>query len=290
VITLLLIKLLKAVNDSAGIMSIGGFFKKYPGLLLLITFIAVLYSLKTFSRNSQWKNNLTLFGADSKTSAKSARAHYGYGTALMKYADSSEVIESNRAEKYQQAKTEYETALSIYPDYANAYLGLGIFYKNDLDFNKAVANMEKAKALTPKPKPNIYKDLGYVYLKNGQFEKALAALDTFLLGDTATAEILNNKGSALFGLKRYADALPVFMKANAMNPTDLEILKNIGKCHIYLKQYDKAEEYFKRILALEPNKSENYQFLGLTYQLMNDSTRGNPLMRQYEAMKAAEQK
>jgi len=110
------------------------------------------------------------------------------------------------------------------------------------------------------------------------------------LTDTATAEILNNKGSALFGLKKYEDALPIYIRANAMNPGDIEVLKNIGRCHIYLKQYDKAEEYFKRVLAMEPNKSENYQFLGLTYQLMNDSARGNPLMRQFEAMKAVERK
>jgi len=288
-LTLLLLKI-AGQKQYVAASSLSQFFSKHATVFFIMAIIVLCYSVKTFSRSSDWKNNLSLFEKDSQTSPKSSRMHYGYGTALMRSVDSNSLNLPETNEIYDRAKAAYERALEIYPEYANAYLALGLIAKNRKDYKEAVVNMEKGQAYYSRPNSNMYRDIGYVYLKNGQFEKSLAALDSFLLTDTATADILNNKGSALFGLKKYADALAVFMNANKMNPNDIEILKNIGRCHIYLKQYDKAEEYFKRILAMEPGKSENYQFLGLTYQLMNDSARGNPLMRQYEAMKAAERK
>ena len=134
----------------------------------------------------------------------------------------------------------------------------------------------------------LYKELGYAYLKNGQFEKSIAALDSFLMLDRENASVLNFKGSALFGLQKYNEALPVFMKASQMEPGNIDILKNIGRCHFYLKEYDKAAAYFKKCLDMQPDNSENYQFLGLTYQMMGDMEKANSYLSQYEKMKAAQ--
>ena len=76
-------------------------------------------------------------------------------------------------------------------------------------------------------------------------------------------------------MKRYDEALAVFLKADSLNSKDSAIAKNIGRCYAGLQRYDKAEEYFKKTIQLEPNNAYNYQYLGFTYQLMGDSVRAN---------------
>lgn len=287
-ITLLLVKLTRTLWRSVTFNSFGQFFKKYQLLLTITAALAIIYSIKTIFRSRDWQDNLALFRAASKTSPKSARVHYSYGGALFNDALNDKSPKPDTAGKFEQAKKEYETALAIFPQYANAYTGLGLFYKNKADFKNSVDNFEKAKAYTPQPKSILYRELGYGYLKTGQFEKSIAALDSFLLLDIETSSILNFKGSALFGLLKYPEALQAYLKASDLNPNDVDILKNIGRTYYNLKQYDKAASYFKRCVDMQPNNSENYKFLGLTYQVMGDMEKANLYLAQYEKMRSGQ--
>jgi len=286
-VTILILKITKSTKTET-INSFSGFIKKNQAVMLIISLVVVIYSIKTFFRSRDWRDNVALFGAAAKASPNSARAHYGYGSALFASALENKGEAAKIAEKYEQSKKEYEKSLSIYPEYSNAFLGLGFFYKNKADYKNATSFFEKARATTQQPKPILYKELGYAYLKNGQFEKSIAALDSFLMLDRENASVLNFKGSALFGLQKYNEALPVFMMASQIDPGNIDILKNIGRCHFYLKEYDKAAAYFKKCLDMQPDNSENYQFLGLTYRMMGDMEKANSYLSQYEKMKAAQ--
>ena len=50
----------------------------------------------------------------------------------------------------------------------------------------------------------------------------------------------------------------------------------------------RRQSYFKRCVEMQPNNSENYQFLGLTYQAMGDMEKANLYLGQYEKMKAGQ--
>jgi len=290
VLTLLLLQITKAIKKTPISNSFNGFYRKFQLPLIIVASISVLYSVKTLIRSRDWRNNLLLFKSASEASSGSARAHYGYAAALFSSALAKEGDEHEIAENYDLSKKEYQTALSIYPQYSDAYTGLGLFYKNIGDFKNAVDNFERAANTTRQPKLSLYKDLGYSYLKNAQFEKSIAALDSALMIDPGNVNVLNFKGSALYGLQKYSEALAVYMKATQINPADLDIVKNIGRCYFYLKQYDNAATYFKRCLDSQPDNIENYQFLALTYQMTGDTARANPLLRQAEQMKSAQQK
>jgi tetratricopeptide (TPR) repeat protein len=287
-VTLLLIKLLKVTKiETAG--SLNSFFKKYQTLLLITAVIVVAYSVKTFLRSRDWQDNLTLFSAAAKASPNSGRAHYGYGTALFGSALANEGTPTEVANKFEQSKKEYETALSIYPTYPNAFIGLGTYYKNKNDFKNALVNFEMARYYTPQPKPVLYKELGYAYLRDGQFQKSVAVLDSGLALDPENSNVMNFKGSALFGLQKYNEALTVFLRAAEINPNDVDVIRNIGKSYFYLTQYDKAATYFEKCIAMQPNSGENYRLLGLTYQVLGDTQKANSYFGQYEKLKAAGQ-
>ena len=287
-ITLLFVKLTRIEKKNFTFNSFGEFFKRYQFLFTITALLVVIYSAKTIFRSRDWQDNLTLFRAASKISPKSARVHYSYGGALFNNALNDKNGGFDKEEAYQQAKKEYETALTIFPQYANAYTGLGFFYKNKGDFKNSVDNFEKARALTLQPKSILYRELGYGYLKTNQFEKSIAALDSFLLLDTETSSILNFKGSAFFGLQKYNEAVTAYLKASELNPGDVDILKNIGRCYYYLKDFNKSASYFKRCVEMQPDNSENYQFLGLTYQAMGDMEKASLYLSQYEKMKTGQ--
>jgi tetratricopeptide (TPR) repeat protein len=103
-------------------------------LMATIIPILALYGFKTFIRNSDWKDNLTLFEKDGKTLPNNARLAYYCGTELTKSATSINDI-NKQIELLQQAVIKLHTAINIYPEFELAFVQLGSTYfslkKND---------------------------------------------------------------------------------------------------------------------------------------------------------------
>ena len=274
-ITLLLVRLFKTNTVAAATQPVSNYLSSKKSLLTAAIVIAALFSLKAYFRSSDWKSDVKLFGQDVKNSPKSARLHYGYGMSMIIAIDSTKLTLPEVDAIIDEGMGEIQSALNIYPQYANAYYIIGIIQKDRKQYAAAADNILKAISYYPEKNPNFYKSLGYIYLKSGQYESSIAANDTFLAMKPATAEVLNNKGSALYEMKRYDEALSVFLNADSMKSKDSSITKNIGRCYAGLQRYDKAEEYFKKTIQLEPNNGYNYQYLGFTYQLMGDSAKAN---------------
>lgn len=77
------------------------------GRILLVGIIAV-YALLTLERIPVWKNDTALFKSAVETSSNSARSYYGLGLSM------------HRAGQVAPALEAYESALKIYPKYADA--------------------------------------------------------------------------------------------------------------------------------------------------------------------------
>ena len=91
------------------------------GLLILIV---GLYSVKTFTRNPQWKNNFTLFTHDVFISENSAKLQTAAGGELI--AESDKVQDQVLKDEYlDRAVGHLNKALEIYPQHSNAWLLLG---------------------------------------------------------------------------------------------------------------------------------------------------------------------
>jgi protein O-mannosyl-transferase len=278
-LTLLISKFTNTVIKNDRSFSFARFYENYSILLMVTATVVCLYSIKAFSRSRDWRDNLALFGAAVKTSPNSAKAHYGYGSALFNSALGNEGTPAEVAEKFELSKKEYEKALSIFPGYWNTHVGLGLYYKNKNDFKNSAIYFEQARNYSPTLSANIYKELGYAYLKSGQFDRSVAALDSCILLGMTTANIYNFKGSALFSLQKYNEALSAYLIGEKADPADIDILKNIAKCYVNLREYDKAISYFKRCVEAQPTNIENKQLLGSVYQMAGDTANAKALFR-----------
>jgi tetratricopeptide (TPR) repeat protein len=76
--------------------------------------VLVVFGALTVRRNRDWHDEDALYSADVRTSPNSARAHFSMGVvlALDRKDDRAAIVE-------------YERALAIYPDYADAWFNLG---------------------------------------------------------------------------------------------------------------------------------------------------------------------
>ena len=82
-LTYFLIKLTKTESIKSRFKNLSKFFSFNSALFFLYLGIIVLYSFKTFSRNKDWKDNITIFGHDVQISENSVTAHFIQGSSLL---------------------------------------------------------------------------------------------------------------------------------------------------------------------------------------------------------------
>lgn len=108
-----------------------------------------------------------------------------------------------------------------------------------------------------------------VLIDNGDYKKAYYIIQDIdekhvsECGDSCIMMLNYEKGTCLFFLSKYEEAIPhlkkALLKIEKMPHEDcnyLEIIYGIGSCYNHLEQYEKAEEYFRRVIIR--NNVEGY--------------------------------
>lgn len=117
------------------------------------------------------------------------------------------------------ALEEFNAALKNYPDYAEAYNGLGL----------------------------VHAALGEDFKAETQFKKALALSPN-------SAETQNNFGSFLCSRGRYDESIQYFLDAvnNPLYPSPEAAFLNAGICSLAKKDIKNAKNYFEKAYQIEP--------------------------------------
>lgn len=271
IFTFFLIKFTKTEFVKSKFNSLPQFFSFNSKLFIPLFVIIGIYSLKTFSRNADWKDNYTIFKTDVEVSENSATAHYFYGSELLFTSYKNEKNAQQKGIYLDKAIEEFTKATTIFNTYHNAFYCLGKAYNYKRDYQNALKNYEKARDLFVVPNPLFLNDLGELYLQFGTYDKALLLLDSAIKLKPDFAEANDNKGVALMKMGKFKEAIPSLERAIKINPDLDKSYFNLGCSYYNLKDYPKAVEAFKKALTFD---ADNYQFnglLGLTYASMGDS-------------------
>ncbi len=252
------------------------------GFLLVVLFA---FSIKTITRNTQWKDNYTLFTHDVKISKNSAKGNLTAGGALLEKAQ----VTSNQAEKEQMLSLSIvylNKSLSIYPQYVDALLLLGnahyelnknipevlVQYKKLFSLSPghelAISNLKKMLAATENPD---YRKTGYKYLLNmipNDFDV------NYQLGVTY--------GKMLGQL----DSSKIFLRqALIVRPESKIVNRDLGVAYAISRQYAESQPYFEKVLQLDPEDPDNYINLGITYQNLGRTTDAKALFEKAGELK-----
>lgn len=199
------------------------FFKKNTMPLVVITVLAVAYSAKTVDRNMDWKDSFTLYDTDVLVSPECAKLQYHYGLELSKRG--LELNGQAQSEMMNKAKTTFEKATQIYPQYHDAFAQLGLWHYRAGFKDKAIEFYNKAIEFKPN-NAKAYNNLGIIYFERNA---TLAAQ-----GNAAAAKIQMDK------------AKEVYEKAVLYDPRYVDALRNLGVIYAMRKQFPQAIQYFEK--------------------------------------------
>jgi tetratricopeptide (TPR) repeat protein len=140
--------------------------KAYQVVLGLVMAVAVPYLVLTINRNTQWKNKLTLYEHDIRYLGQSARANFIMAGAIMnRLNDKTLVMDNNQA--LLQSRTYLYQAVTVYPKYDAAWLGLANLYRNYFTMNdSAIVFLGKIDKQHPKYFSRSQEMLGDIYYQD----------------------------------------------------------------------------------------------------------------------------
>ena len=250
--------MLQGLDKLSGI----AFNMRRAGLIAVVLVITFLFGCKTWERNFDWKNDVTLFLKDVKTMPNSVLVLGNAGARWVDLADTKEVTgaqvvgqDSTRFNDYNGTlkitdeemkeggyKTRREAALykgigflkhavELHPRYVNGYLNLGLAnFKLRKDFD-ALYYWKNAERLYPN---NPYLRNYYQVFSND----------------------LKNRGAMAFNRGRMDSAAMAYNKWTLLSPGDPEAWYNLGGAYFNQQKFVLAKRSWERALQLNPNYAE----------------------------------
>jgi tetratricopeptide (TPR) repeat protein len=207
----------------------------------LMATVVVLGSARTISRNSDWRNDLTLY---TRTLETDPDAH---------------VIRSNLAGVYfdlgrvEQAGREWETALAGKPDNVVTMNALGILYTQQGRYAEARAMFQRAIAAKPLWGPAHY-NYGFLLQKMEDTNRALDEFRSAVQLSPLDATARRTYGEALLTTGRLDEAEAQLKCAVDLEPS-LEALQSLTQVYLQEQKYDLAEISLRRTVKEFPYDS-----------------------------------
>ena len=176
----------------------------------VVAFITIAFAARTWVRNRDWQNDLTLFQAAVKAEPDSAKAHHNLGVTLQELG------------RFDEANIQFREALRVFPGYAESAFCIGQIYQAKGLDNGAISWYRKALAIAPS-NPRANENLCSLLLRRNEFAAAEAACRHGLRFAPADAGLLKGLGASFIGLDDQARGVAVLRRSLALNPDDQEL-------------------------------------------------------------------
>lgn len=127
--------------------------------------------------------------------------------------------------------------------------------------------------MTLKYTPNnwrIYNNFGNVYLKNGNYEKAMEAYKTAIRLNPNLAGAHNDLGNLYGRLNKLEDAIAAYKKAIEIDPNFAGAYNNIGTIYYSMNMQEEAIKVLQKAISLDPNFADAYNNLGNSYAAIGE--------------------
>lgn len=263
-------------------------YKRNKYLSYALIFITVfLYGFKTIDRNTEWKDDFTLFTTDVKISGNSAKANTTAGGKLLERA--SDLLKhkdkgnnSELAKTYiKQAKEYLHKAIEIHPKYVDPMLLLGnAYYQDDKNIAQAIHWYSEIIKFRPSHDLAIKNSIisldqvAYLFSNNknvNSVDEVIIACDKLEKVIPNMSEIYRVKGLMYARFKGdFKTAIPYYEKALELNPKDADAWKDFGVIYGQSGNFPKALECFLNAFKLTPDDPQVASNVAITYLNLGD--------------------
>jgi superkiller protein 3 len=172
------------------------------------------------------------------------------------------------------AIAEFQRALELEPDNAEAHANLGLIFIDQGRFAEAVPEFEAALTVDPKNDSAI----GGLCVANAfvEPEQAVAQCRAALEDHPENADLHNGLGVALVNQKQFNEAMSAFKDAIQLKPDHIWAHNNLGYLYLQIGRLDEAVVELNEAIRINPKNAQAYYNLGLTYATQKDYNQAIP--------------
>lgn len=290
-------------------------------VIFLVILVMLAGSAKTVMRNLAWKDDLTLFTTDVKTSSGSTKVNISAGGKLREEAmkPGNEAVRDSLlrlSEKYLRRGLEihprnyqgaillgqnyldremYEQAYNIYDfvldnkkGHAKAYNNLHhLVQKTRVAGRPDISIRAGKRILKDNPNDNDVRfDMALTYQQTDSISKAVNMLQSIIDRDHTYAEAYRELGG-IYG-QQLGDmelAKEYLLKALEINPSDYSTVQNLGIVFAQERNFAQAVTFFKKAIEIDPGSENAYRNLIVTYQQMGREDKAAQYMQKLSRLK-----
>ena len=167
--------------------------------------------------------------------------------------------------KESQAIIHYQKALESKPDFAGAHNNLGYCLLLMGRVDEAIVHYQKAVDLGPRS-PVYHSGLGNAFFRKGLVDEAMVQYRESLALQPESADVHERFGDALFRKGRLDEAIIQYQKALEIKPDLAEAHNNLGYCFLQLGRVDEAIVQYQKAIELQPRFAQAYNNLGNAFR------------------------
>lgn len=192
----------------------------------IIMTISLLFAIKTYDRNKDWKNNNTLFESGAKATPNNSRAIAALGSMNRQLAEKSR-SQQEQIQYYQKAINQYKKSIELLPSNSESHYNLGVVYMATGQNELARESFENAIKIVPN-KVAALNNLGVLYFQSKNYEKAKEYFNKCLEYQPDFQKALANLGAIYHNMGDFVLAKKFYLRALAINPNDQNTRNNLN--------------------------------------------------------------
>jgi tetratricopeptide (TPR) repeat protein len=213
--------------------------------------IIITLSILSWQRCQLWGDKVALWS----DALKNNKVAFTYNIRGLGYADQGQ---------YQRAIEDFNAAMAIKPDHAEAIINRANVYVAIGQYGQALRDFNHALKLKPHFADNYY-NRGILYLKMNRFDLAIDDFTMAIRIEPNMADAYNNRGVAFLVKRQYEKAFADFNQTLRINQNNAQAYYNRGILYNIHKQYDLAIEEFIKALKIKPDYAAAYFNMGLAF-------------------------
>lgn len=176
------------------------------------------------------------------------------------------------ANHYKESIKHYLNAILIDRTNYRTYMGLGISYKAETNYEKAIKALETARKMSYFT-PEIHYELGLCYLLTGRFCEAVKSFHHTISLDRNNINAQLQLAVAHEFIEEYDMALLIYHTVIENYPEFLAAYNHLSALYMNLGEFKAAGTVFSQILKVNPNFYKAYLGLAICFDKMSHKSR-----------------
>ncbi|BCA79476.1 XrtA/PEP-CTERM system TPR-repeat protein PrsT [Desulfuromonas sp. AOP6] len=171
--------------------------------------------------------------------------------------------------QYDKAMAEFNRAITLDPKLADVHLKKGLFNLSRGEMAQAEEEMVKAVRIAPDVLDTRL-ILANHYIRQQNYQKALEVLDEGVKGAPQDALIYNYQAGVLLAQKKIPDAISRLKAAKEASPLYFTPYFNLANLYLSQEKYDEALAELSAVLSLEPKQVNAHLASGMIRELQGN--------------------